>query len=464
MCIGGLKQRPFSYSEIFVHPPLAGSAFEGGHIKDDVPYTTARVCKNESNSTVFLSDGTWLTTWSQGSHEGHPDERIVAALSRDMGATWSSPRTIVESVPEDEERAAYGIPFVVPRTDRIYLFYFITANTEGKLWAREQRLAPSLRRYPEHAAGKLHFVFSDDRGQTWSARAAVDLPPRDSNTFADRWHGWVNHPPQQMPTGEVVFTFGSHPMTQMSRRAWQLSAAEVSLVRCDNILSETDPEALRFTLLPQGPRGIRTDPRSAWNSPALRRLLARFDGTPSETAHNFQEMTLVALEDGRWVGVGRSFLGSPAFTVSGDRGQTWSAALPLCYGAAAPAIRHPMTMCPIAPTGDGRYVLLFTNNDGSQRGAAHVWDGDGRTRNPQWFAVARGVPGQERNGGLVFGEPRLLVEVDDGGEVNLKTGISMPQFIARDGRYFVAYNINKEQILLDEIPAGVLDTMTPPLP
>jgi len=120
-----------------------------------------------------------------------------------------------------------------------------------------------------------------------------------------------------------------------------------------------------------------------------------------------------------------------------------------------------MTMCPIAPTGDGRYVLLFTNNDGSQRGAAHVWDGDGRTRNPQWFAVGRAIEGEERNGGLVFGEPRVLVDVDDSGEVNLKTGISMPQFFARDGRFFVAYNINKEHILLDEIPAGVLDEMTP---
>lgn len=65
------------------------------------------------------------------------------------------------------------------------------------------------------------------------------------------------------------------------------------------------------------------------------------------------------------------------------------------------------------------------------------------------------------NAGLVFGPPRLLVEVDDTGEVNLKTGISMPQFIERAGRYFVMYNINKEHLLLDEIPAAVLDEMTP---
>lgn len=461
MSVSGLRQRPFEYGEIFVHPPLPGAAFKGGHIKEDVPYEVARVCKNESNGTVFLGDGTWVTTWSQGSHEGHPDERIVCSLSSDMGRTWGEPGTIVESVPVEEERAAYGIPFVVPESDRIYLFYFVTANTEGKLWAREGRLAPGQRRYPEHGAGRLYFVFSDDRGESWSPRREIVLPPRDSNTFPDRWHAWVNHPAQLMPTGEVIFTFGSHPMNQMGRRAWQLGTAEVGVVRCENILMERDPEKLEFTLWPKGPRGIRTDVRHSWDCAPLRRLLERFDGDRSETAYNFQEMTVIALADGRWVGLGRSFLGSPAYVVSTDRGQTWSLGQPLCYAPGGEPVHHPMTMCPIAPTGDGRYVLLFTNNDGSQRGAAHVWDGDGHTRNPQWFAVGRAIEGEERNGGLVFGEPRVLVDVDDSGEVNLKTGISMPQFFARDGRFFVAYNINKEHILLDEIPASVLDEMTP---
>jgi hypothetical protein len=118
-------------------------------------------------------------------------------------------------------------------------------------------------------------------------------------------------------------------------------------------------------------------------------------------------------------------------------------------------------MCPIARTSDGRIVLLFTNNDGSQRGAKHVWDGQGRTRNPQWIALARHCPGETANAGLVFGEPRILAAVDDAGTTNLKTGISMPQFFERHGRYFVMYNINKEHILLDEIPADIMDAMTP---
>jgi hypothetical protein len=123
-----------------------------------------------------------------------------------------------------------------------------------------------------------------------------------------------------------------------------------------------------------------------------------------------------------------------------------------------------MTMCPIARLADGRYILFFTNNDGSARNAAHVWDGDGHTRNPQWFAIAREIPGESRNGGLLFGTPRLLVDVDDTIDPNLKTGLSMPQFFQDSGRHFVCYNANKEHLFLDELPASVLDEMTPPTP
>ena len=201
--------------------------------------------------------------------------------------------------------------------------------------------------------------------------------------------------------------------------------------------------------------------RAHWDNPALHRLLKFFDGVPYETASNFQEMTVVPLDDGRWLGVGRCFLGSPGYTVSADRGQTWTPVEPLCYAPGGEPIKHPMTMCPIAKTSDGRIVLLFTNNDGSQRGARHVWDGDGRTRNPQWIAVARVTPGETANAGLRFGEPMILADVDDSGEVNLKTGISMPQFFERAGRFFVCYNVNKEHILLDELPAEIMNRLMP---
>jgi hypothetical protein len=40
------------------------------------------------------------------------------------------------------------------------------------------------------------------------------------------------------------------------------------------------------------------------------------------------------------------------------------------------------------------------------------------------------------------GKPRILVDVDNTGKVNLKTGIGMPHLFERNGRYFVCYNID----------------------
>jgi hypothetical protein len=457
---GDMRTREFAYADVFRHPPVEGNLFSerGNLIRADLPPEVAVCVKNESNCTVFLRDGTWFTTWGQGRAEGHPEEQIVFATSTDMGASWTKPRVIVRSEPAREERNSYGIPFVVPETDRIYLFFFVTALTDGKTWAAERRHDARTRRHPEHGSGILHFVFSDDAGATWSPRHPIPLPARDINVIPDRVHGWVNHPPTLMPNGEVMLTFsGMRP----NQRCWRLSAAETYVLHCVNLLTEQDPDKLQFTLYPDSPNGIRCNIAATWNNPALHRLADFYQGVPEDVGWNTQELTLVGLEDGRWLGVARSVLGSPVYTVSEDCGRTWTRAERLRTRPGGEFIAHPMTMCPLARTTDGRIVLLFTNNDGSQRGAAHVWDGCGRTRNPQWIAVARQVPGEKENAGLVFGPPRILAEVDDSGPVNLKTGISMPQFFERDGRYFVMYNINKEHILLDEIPAATLDALTP---
>ena len=436
-----MRSRDFAYSDVFRHPPIDGAGFlSNGQAREDLPEDVAPLIKNESNCTVFLKDGTWLTTWGQGRAECHRDQKIVCALSRDMGKTWSSPVTVAPRKGDTTERAAYGIPFAVPETNRIYVFYFGTTGDGA-----------------DPSGQQLRFTFSDDRGQTWAKPRPIALPER-SLTGQDTGQNWVNHPPVRMPGGEVVFTFSAG-----ARRTqpWQLGAAEVSVVRCDNILEEREPESLGFTVLPAGPRGIRTAVEHHWDNPALQRHLAFWDGVPEETGWSFQEMTIVPLSGHRWLGIGRTYLGAPGYTLSTDHGQTWTRAEPLCFGPDGPPIPHPMTMCPIARTSDGSFVLLFTNNDGSRRGARHAWDGDGHTRNPQWFVVGRESPGESRNAGIEFGEPRMLCEVDDGGEVNLKTGISMPQFFEREGRYFVCYNINKEHILLDKIPAALIDEMTP---
>ncbi len=441
-------KRDFAYADIFKAVNNGASA------------------KNESNCTVFLNDGSWLTTWSQGVCEGHPDERIVFSISQDMGLSWSAPQVIVASDMQNQEHTPYGIPFVVPSTGRIYLFYFLIACTDGPEFARRIRENDidnetplyRYRTHPLHGTGHLHFKYSDDNGKSWSDRVKIDLPGRDLNVLKDRYYGWLNHPPQIMPDGSVIFTFTN---SYRNWRAWQVEAANTNIVRCENIIEENNPEKLIFTLLPEGPHGIRVEAYVHKDNPSLNQLSKTFGGQPDLMMPNFQELTVIPLKSGKWMGVGRCYLGSPAYTISSDCGRTWSHAKPLCYAPGGESIKHPMTMCPIAKTLDGRIVLLFTNNDGFCNGASHIWQGDGYTRNPQYISVGLEMEDTEENGGIVFGEPIVLAMVDDKINPNLKTGISMPQFFERCGRYFVCYNINKNDILLDELPASVLDALTP---
>jgi hypothetical protein len=445
------RSRPFAYSTVYAHPDIGRrAAFLPGNAlaRPDLPREVAEVCKNESNCTVCFADGMWLTTWSQGSAEGTPDEFIVFATSRDQGRTWSAPQRIIGWRPELQERIAYGIPFLVPETERLYLFFFI-----------DHRILPGQQPVVPERNG-LHFIHSDDRGITWSEPRKVPVELPEFSFVPGHAHFWVNHSPVLLPSGDVVFTVS----LSIHGTYWQLGTAEVRTIHCLNILTETDPAKLRFHVYPEGETGIRVDAAKHADNPALARLIQFFDPNQSalDIAWNLQELTIVPLsQTDTWLGVGRCYLGSVAYTVTHDRGRTWSSADPLRYAPAGPPIAHPMTMCPIARFADGRFILFFTNNDGSARGAAHVWDGDGHTRNPQWFAIGREIPGETRNGGLVFGEPRILADVDDTGDVNLKTGISMPQYFGADGRHFVCYNANKEHLFLDEIPAAVIDDMTP---
>ena len=444
----GMAVRPFARADIYRHPPMSGP---------DLPPELAAVRKNESSCVVLLVDGSWFATWSQGSFEGAEDEKVVGSVSSDFGRSWSTPRVITASTARC--RRSYGCPFVVPAGGRVYLFLH-----EGRR-SGEGIAANS----PEVDSGNLGFLYSDDAGETWSAIRMISLPDRDISMFPDRIHGHLNHPPQLMPGGRVVLPLSQYARPGSMRRDWQLVAGETALVWCENILTEADPDALRFTLLPEGSRGIRANLVKHADNAAVKRLAAAFAGYPDSLAFNSQELTVVPLADGRWVGVCRTYLGSPGFTVSRDQGRTWSEVERLRYHPESAFIDHPHTMCPIARLSDGRFMLLFTNNDGTRNGAAHVWDGGCRTRNPQWFVIGREISGEERNGGLVFGEPRVLAAADegeaiDGFRASTCTGISMPQYLGTGGRHFVQYGLKKEHILLDEIPASVIDAMTPAIP
>jgi hypothetical protein len=385
--------------------------------------------------------GTWIACWTQGGYEANPDQRVVAARSRDGGRTWG-PEFAIEEPGEHYQVPAWIMPFVVPRTGRIYMFYWYNINGA-----------------PLRDAGDLFYRCSDDDGVTWSARYRVGIPRTSLDDPEGDLHGWNFGQPRRLPTGQVILTYNKIRRSTMFPAGWKLTPAnawvpenpgaapgakpaneqggnpndwetEVFFLELTNILSETDPTKLTFRFLPEGPEGL-------WLP------------YPGAQRHFGQEGTLAGLSGGRLLCVFRTRLGHPAYAISRDRGASWSRPEILRLGPGGAPFDQPCAPCPIAKMPDGRFVLLFHNTKPDASG----W----YPRDPLWIAVGREIPGSADNAGLVFAPPKILVYNDGrpGGPFK-DCEICYPAFYTIAGKHFVAYANKTCQLRINEVPAELL--------
>jgi hypothetical protein len=169
-------------------------------------------------------------------------------------------------------------------------------------------------------------------------------------------------------------------------------ASEVCFLRFENILTEADPRKLIVTTWPKTPHGL-----SAPN--------------PLRPGINTaQEPTNPSLSDGRLICPMRTLLGRIYFALSADDGRTWDTPRPLRYSPGGREIHHPMAPCPLYKLKDGRFVLLFYNNDGSGHGGRGPTD-SANVRNPAYITVGREIPG-EKDQPIRFGPPKLFASTD----------------------------------------------------
>ncbi len=384
--------------------------------------------------------GTWLCVWTQGSYESERDQRVVLARSSDAGRTWSA------EVPIEEAGAGYRVPawimiYSVPHTGRVYVFYWY--NHDG---------------VPLRDAGDIFFRFSDDDGYTWSSRFPLHIPRKPIDDPIGSLHGWNFGQPRLLPTGQVLFTFNKMRRSAMFPPGWRLDEkdawvrpadaapdapeplsggspnaweTEVWLLECENLLTETEPERLRFRLLPEGEEGL-------WVP------------YPGSERHFGQEGTLVSLSGGRLLCVFRSRQGHPYHSASADCGRTWSRPDALRYCPGGEALAQPCAPCPIHKMADGRFVLLFHN--------VMPLEGGWYPRDPLWVAVAREAPGVTENAGLFFAAPKVLLYNDrvPGGPFR-DTEICYPQFYEIAGEPYVVYTNKTSEIRINEIPPELLD-------
>jgi len=341
---------------------------------------------------VKLADGTWLCVMTTGAgHEGNRGQHIVSTRSRDKGRTWGP---LVDIEPAEGPEASWAMPFRTPG-GRVYVFYTYNARN-----LREVLADTDYARRRVDTLGEYAFKYSDDGGRTWS-RQRWYIPVRE--TAIDRAN------PYQ---GKVRFFWGvGKPMEHDG--AMILGFAKVGrfgegfiaeseswFLKSDNILTEPDPDGLRWETLPEGDRGLRSP-----------------EGPIAE------EVNLVALSDGSLFCTYRTVAGHPCHAYSRDGGRTWTPPAFMTYYPGGPLVDHPraanfvrrLTEGPYA----GRYIYWFHNHAG--RG----YEG----RNPAY--LLGGVEHDSPQGKVIhWGRPVAVLHAKDP-----SVRISYPDFIWDDGLY-----------------------------
>ncbi len=343
--------------------------------------------QNQHLNAIATPGGALLATWTSASVEGAPEQRVMFSRSTDGGRTWDPPRVLDGPGPDDEPGAGMAswqflipCPGVLPDGgSRIWCFY--TRN----IGVDDARAADT---------GVLRGRYSDDDGVTWSERTCdyPIAPNAISNPDPAVPPVWIVYQnPVPLPDGSVIAGFTRWASEAVDPGADMLHRmSECCFLRFENILREPDPDRLVVTTWPEGPHGLRVE------SP-LR---------PGVSVA--QEPSVQPLPDGRLICVMRTLTGMPFFALSEDGGRSWDEPRPLRFAPGGEPLKNPLAPPPLYRLRDGRYLLVFFNNDGTAHGGRGPTDAP-NVRNPAWVTVGRFIPG-EREHPLRFGPPRVLAD------------------------------------------------------
>ncbi|MCL6519497.1 MAG: exo-alpha-sialidase [Armatimonadetes bacterium] len=344
---------------------------------------------NQHFNVVATPSGTFLATWTSGTREAAPDQRVVFSRSTDRGKTWSEPEVLDGAKPNDPPgtgMASWQFPIICPGvlpggSTRIWCFY------NKNIGIDDARAADT---------GVCRGRYSDDDGITWCEKT-YDIPiepnaishpdPKVPPTWI------VYQTPTVTPEGAVLAGFTRWASNAVDPNVGMFErASEVCFLRFENILTEADPDKLVVTTWPKTPHGL-----SAPN--------------PFRPGINTaQEPTNPSLSDGRLICVMRTLLGRIYFALSEDDGRTWDEPRPLLYEPGGQPLLNPMAPCPLYKLKDGRFLLVYFNNDGSGHGGSGPTDSR-NVRNPAWITIGREIPGEKKQP-IRFGKPKVFASTD----------------------------------------------------
>jgi hypothetical protein len=189
-------------------------------------------------------------------------------------------------------------------------------------------------------------------------------------------------------------------------------------VRSDNLLTERDPEKIRWETLPNGDTGLATPE----------------GGGPIAEEHSFCQ-----LSDGSLFCVYRSVDGHPVECYSRDGGYTWEAPQYMTYANGA-AVKHPRAANFVWKCADGRYLYWFHNHGGK----------DYEDRNPVWISGGWEIDSPQGRR-IAWSQPEVLFYDDD-----TFIRMSYPDMIEEDGQFFFT-ETQKTTARIHSVPAEFLE-------
>lgn len=349
---------------------------------------------------IVCDDGSWVCTMTTSSGtEGAHMNHIVSTKSYDQGQTWTN---LVDVEPGGIPQSSWAVPLKVPG-GRIYVFYNYNKNR--------------VKGIVDVMSGPFMFKYSDDNGKTWSEER-YEVPIRKTQIDRDNYSKgecqffWSIDKPTV--TNEAAYIAFSKLSYSAPEGIDNYERSEGFILKSENILTTRDPGKIKWELLPEGEIGIYNN---------------GLDIVQAE--HN-----MVMLNNGSMYVVNRTYIGSPAYSISNDGGKTFTKPQLMTYANGAPMGNT--RACPkIYKTKDGNYLLWYHNNFNK-----HTFDG----RNPAWLSG-----GIEKNGDILWSQPEIILYDAD---PKLR-GMSYPDFIEQDGQMWLI-ETQKTAARVHEVDKGLL--------
>ena len=343
---------------------------------------------------VKTDDGAWLCILTTGAgKEGEVGQVVAVTRSKDQGKTWSE-LTYLE--PLDGPEASYAVMMKVP-SGRIYAFY--NHNSDNLRWVKaDSAYYKDGKCYRVDSQGYYVFKFSDDHGKTWS-KERYTIPVREfeidrKNAYQGKVRFFWNvgkaftHQDRGYVPLHKVGGFGQGFFT----------SNEGVLLMSPNILTERDPEKIKWETLPDGDIGLRTPP----------------GGGPISAEQSFS-----ILSDGSFYVVYRSVDGHPVYSYSRDKGRTWDTPRYKAF-ANGRLMKHSRAANFAWKCSNGKYLYWFHNHGGRSYS----------DRNPVW--ICGGVEIDSPEGKIIqWSQPEILLYDDDP-----FIRMSYPDLIEEDDEYF----------------------------